>query len=53
MHQELLLPNILKLTKKVLQKNITFYVYCDRCYGKSVFQTIIVIVVIKIYEKQL
>ena len=36
MHQELLLANILKLIKKVLQKNFVFCVYCDRCYGKSV-----------------
>ena len=54
--QELLLADILKLTKKVLQKNFTFFAYCDRCFGKKcsvscIFQVIVVIVVIKILEK--
>ena len=54
--QELLFADILKLTKKVLQKNFTFFAYCDRCFGKKcsvscIFQVIVVIVVIKILEK--
>ena len=36
MHQ-LLLADILKFTKKFLQKNFTFCAYCDKCYGKKVF----------------
>ena len=45
MHQELLLPNILKL-----------FVFTGRCYGKIVllaayFKVIIVIAMIKIFEK--
>ena len=57
MHQGLLLANILKLTENVFWEFFTFYAHCDRCYGKSVvyvsciFQTIILIAVIKIFEK--
>ena len=45
-----------KYTKKVLWKNFTFCGYCDRCFVKKcsvscIFQTIVVIVVIKILEK--
>ena len=45
-----------KYTKKVLWKNFTFCGYCDRCFGKKcsvscIFQTIVVIVVMKILEK--
>ena len=56
MYQGLLLPNILKLTKKVLWKVFTLCVHCDRSYGKSViyvscmFQTIILKAVIKILK---
>ena len=59
MHQGLLLANILKLTKKVLWKIFTFCVHNDRCYVKIViyvsciFQTIILIAVMKIVEKYL
>ena len=50
--------SILKFTNKVLQKNFPFCAYCDRCYGKncsvsSIFQTIVVIVLVKIREKYL
>ena len=34
MNQELLLPNILKFTKK--EKNFAFCAYYDRCFGKKV-----------------
>ena len=34
MHQ-LLLADILEFTKKVLQKDLIFCAYCDRCYGKE------------------
>ena len=62
MHEELLLADILKVTKKsplkklkqIFRKN--FYAYCDRDFGKKcpvsyIFQTIVVIVVIIILEK--
>ena len=58
MDQELLLADILKYKKKVLWKNFTFCAYCNRCFGKKIyvnciFQTINVIVVIKIFAKYL
>ena len=54
MHLEVLVVDILKFTKKVLQKNFTYVATKTKCFGKSVllaaciFQTIIVIAVIKI-----
>ena len=53
---QLLLADILKFTKNVFSKNFTFRIYCDRCSGKKcsiscIFQTIIVIVVIKLLKK--
>ena len=50
--------DILKFTKKVLQKNFTFCALCGSCYRKKcsvscIFQTIVVIAVIKIREKYL